>query len=103
MLSKTHRLVLQKAGLLTTGPFWYERSDTADMASSLCPAVGPERSDTASSSNGSSNGECSMRCVRDDSGGGIVARKLLCRDEFEKLGGATLRGRYGGGGSVKLS
>jgi hypothetical protein len=44
-----------------------------------------------------------MRCVCDDVSGGFGARKLLCRDEFEKLGGAILRGRYGGGGSERLS
>jgi hypothetical protein len=42
-----------------------------------------------------------MRCVCEVVGGADV-RKLLCREFEVKLGGATLLGRYGGGGSVKL-
>lgn len=78
--------------LFTTGSFWYDISDTADMASSLRPAVGPERSETASSS-GSSNGDRSTSCVCDVAGGATDVRKLLCREVLVKLGGATLRGR----------
>lgn len=44
-----------------------------------------------------------MRCVRDVTGGAAEARRLLFREEFVKLGGAALRGRYGGGGSARLS
>jgi hypothetical protein len=42
-----------------------------------------------------------MRCVCEVVGG-TEARKLLCRELEVKLGGATLLGRYGGGGSVTL-
>jgi hypothetical protein len=82
-----------KEDLLTTGSFWYERSDTADIASSLRAAVGPERSETTSSSSGSSNGDRSMRCVCDVVCGATDVRTLLCRDVLVRLGGAALRGR----------
>jgi hypothetical protein len=60
-------------------------------------------SEIVSSSPGSVKGDDPMRCVRDVTGAVAEARKLLCRDELAKLGGAALRGRYGGGGSEILS
>ena len=44
-----------------------------------------------------------MIWVCDVGRGDAVARQLLCRDVDTKLGGAMLQGRYGGGGSVRLS
>jgi hypothetical protein len=44
-----------------------------------------------------------MRLVRDVAGGAVATRRLLCREDSVRLGGAMLRGRYGGGGSAMLS
>jgi hypothetical protein len=72
-----------------------------DIASASRLVVGPDSSETLSSS-GSSNGDRSTRCVRESAGGSTATRTLLCRDVGAMLDGAMLRGRYGGGGSSRL-
>ena len=71
------------------------------MASVLLPRVGPESSDTSSSS-GSSKGERSISCVLEVVWRGAAIRTLLLREGDARLAGGRLLGRYGGGASSRL-
>jgi hypothetical protein len=97
---KLDRYANQKGDLPTTGSTWYERSEISDMASVSLLNVGTDSSDTLSSS-GSSKGERSMRCVREEIGGAGI-RTLLLREVDARLVGGRLLARYGGGGSSRL-
>lgn len=73
----------------------------SDIASVSLPKVGPESSDTSSSS-GSSKGDRSTNCVLGNMRAVEVVLTLLLREVDATLTGGRLLGRYGGGASSRL-